>query len=189
MRLRRVGEGVGYFAPPVDREVQLLEIEEIPFAVLRRIVKVRDPALGDETAGTLQLSGPDRSIGPGRVERRGVGRIKREYWPALAVAESFDSVRLSVPPWIRQLSVLSDTHLISHVPVAEHVSGVIENNVEDAVDPQLVRRVDQVAQVFARAEMRVDVEEVLNAISVIGRLERYLLEDGADPDCCHSQPA
>src|SRR5215471_11965153 len=177
------------FRAPVDREVQLLEIKEIPFTVLRGKVKIRDPASGDETARALQLSGPDRCIGPGRFERRGVGLIEREYGPAPAVAESFDSVRLSVPPRIRQVLVLSDAPLISHVSVAEHVPGVIKNDVEDAVDAMLVRRIDQVAQVFARAEVRVDIEEVLNAISVIGRLERYLFEDRTDPDRSHSEPA
>ena len=38
---------------PVDREVQLLEIVKNPFTVFRRIVKILDPALRDETAGTL----------------------------------------------------------------------------------------------------------------------------------------
>ena len=101
MRLRRVGEGVGYFAPPVDREVQLLEIEEIPFPKLWMEIKIRYPTFAHETAGVLQLSGPDRTVGPSPVERRPICRIKREYWLTIAVSESFDPVRLSVPLRIR----------------------------------------------------------------------------------------
>src|SRR5262249_17503244 len=48
---------------------------------------------------------------------------------------------------------------------------------------------DKVAEVLARPEVRVNFQKVLNAISVIGGLERNLFEDGTDPDRCHSQSA
>ena len=41
---------------------------------------------------------------------------------------------------------------------------------------------DRATQVVARAEVRVDVEEVLDPVAVVGVLRRHLLEDGADPD-------
>src|SRR5262249_23182968 len=86
---------------PVDRARQLLEVIAIRFTLLRREFKSRDPGLGDEAARVLYLSGPDRAIGPRRVERCPVGRIEREYRPALAVAEAFDGVRVSVPSRVR----------------------------------------------------------------------------------------
>src|SRR5215469_17354241 len=67
--LQRLG-GSGVFRRPVNCQAQLFEINEVPFLELRIEIKISDPAFAVETAGGLQLSGPDCSIGPGRVEGR-----------------------------------------------------------------------------------------------------------------------
>src|SRR5262249_41301346 len=108
---------------------------------------------------------------------------------AIAIAKSFHLIRLPVPFWIGYPFVFPDAHLVSRVPVAEHVRGVVEDDIEDAVDTLLVRGVDEVAQVLACAEVRVDVEEVLNSVSVVCRFKRRLFENGADPDRSPPQPA
>ena len=48
--------------------------------------------------------------------------------------------------------------------------------------------IDKVAQIFACAEVWIDVEEVLNTIPVVRRFERHLFEHWTDPDRRHPQP-
>src|SRR5262249_20028409 len=141
------------------------------------IVKIRDPPFADEIDGRLQLPGPDRSVGPSRIESRRVWRIERERGLAGTITKSFDLVRLPIPPRIGHPLVFPDADPVSRVLVTEHIRGVVEDYIEDAVDTLLVCRIDQVAQIFACAEMRVDVEKVLNAIAVVSRFERHLFEN------------
>ncbi len=54
------------------------------------------------------------------------------------------------------------------MPVAEHVTGMVEDDVQNHVDTQVMGRVHQVDEVLAGAEMRVHVEEILDAITVVG---------------------
>src|SRR5262249_30714703 len=54
-------------------------------------------------------------------------------------------------------------------------------DVEEDVDPLLVRGPDKLAELRAGPEVRIDVEEVLDPVAVVARLERDLPEDGADP--------
>src|SRR5215469_3927868 len=138
------------FSRPVDRQVQLLEIKKVPLPKLWVEIKVPYPAFAHETTGSLQLSWPDGSVGPGCLERPPIWWIKRQDRLTIAVAESFDLVRLSVPPRIRDPTVLRNIRLITCALVPERICGVIENHIEDAVDALFVCCIDQVAQIFAR---------------------------------------
>src|SRR5215472_18641870 len=50
------------FRRPVHRQVQLLEIKEVPFSKLWVEIKVAYPAFAHETTESLQLSWPDGSL-------------------------------------------------------------------------------------------------------------------------------
>src|SRR5262249_30493640 len=73
--------------------------------------------------------------------------------------------------------------------VAEDVAGVVGNDVENDVDPLLVGGLHKVAELLARPEMRIDVEEVLDAVAVVARLEWDLPEDRADPESGDAEPS
>src|SRR5262249_14536369 len=60
---------------------------------------------------------------------------------------------------------------------------------QDDVDALLVGGLDKVAELRAGAEMRVHIEEVLDAVAVVGRLKRDLPEDGADPQGGNAKPS
>src|SRR5262249_21447627 len=85
---------------PVHGQVQLLEIVEVSFPEFGIEVEVSYSTLAKEIVRGLQLSGPDSSVGPGRVERRRIRRIKSERRLAIPVAESLNLVRPPVPSWI-----------------------------------------------------------------------------------------
>src|SRR6185436_14374630 len=59
---------------------------------------------------------------------------------------------------------------------------VVEDDVEDDAQAALVRRGDEVDEVAAVTEARVDVEEVLHPVAVIAVRVAALLEDGAEPE-------
>ena len=72
--------------------------------------------------------------------------------------------------------------------VGEDVAGVVGDDVENDVNPLLVGGLDEVAELLACPEMRVHVEEVLDAVAVVARLEGDLPEDRADPQGGDSEP-
>src|SRR4029079_1344507 len=72
--------------------------------------------------------------------------------------------------------------------VGEDVAGMVGDHVEDDVNPLLVRGTNEVAELLARAEVRVHIEEVLDAVAVIALLERDLSEWRADPQRSDAEP-
>src|SRR6516164_8033705 len=64
---------------------------------------------------------------------------------------------------------------------------MVEDDVENDAQPRRVRVGDQFDQVAPVAETRVDVEEVLNAVSVISVEMAALLEDRPEPDRRHAE--
>src|SRR5262249_1462694 len=72
--------------------------------------------------------------------------------------------------------------------VSKDIAGVMGDDVQNDVDSMLVRSRDEVAELLARPEMRIDVEEVLDAVAVVARLERHLPEYRADPQGGDAQP-
>ena len=64
----------------------------------------------------------------------------------------------------------------------------MSDDVEDDVDTLFVGGLDEVAELLASPEMRIDVEEVLDAVAVVARLEGDLAEDRADPQRGDAEP-
>src|SRR5512145_1829136 len=64
---------------------------------------------------------------------------------------------------------------------------MVEDDVEDDAQSRPVRVSGQFDQIAPVAEMWIDVEEVLNAVSVIGVEMAALLEDRPDPDRRHAE--
>ena len=66
--------------------------------------------------------------------------------------------------------------------VAEDVTGMVGNDVEDDANPLLVGGLNKVAKLRACPKMRVNVEKILDAVAVVARgLECNLAEDRAYP--------
>ena len=127
--------------------------------------------------------------GQAASSRRRIGRVERQRRPAVAVVEALDGVRLAVPA--RVVVPLARSRVVRRVAirvVGEDVARVVGDDVEDDVDPLLVGGLDEVAELLARPEVRIHVEEVLDAVAVVARLERDLPEDGADPQGGDAEP-
>src|SRR5438309_7925626 len=73
--------------------------------------------------------------------------------------------------------------------VSEYVARVMGDDVQDHVNPLLVSGLDKVSKLGASSEMRINVEEVLDAVAVVAWLEGDLPEDGTDPESRDSEPA
>ena len=71
--------------------------------------------------------------------------------------------------------------------VAPVVAGVVGDDVEDDAQAAGVRVLAQVDEILARAEPRIDLEEVLDAVAVEGVEPGPLLEDRADPQRGHAE--
>src|SRR5262249_10169147 len=68
------------------------------------------------------------------------------------------------------------------VDVVPVVAGVVEDDVQDDAHPSSMGGVHQVDRVPPRAEVGIDVEEVLDRVAVVGVGMASLLEDRADPE-------
>jgi hypothetical protein len=66
-------------------------------------------------------------------------------------------------------------------------SGVIENDVEDDANVFAMRRLHQLDQIRARTEARIDVEEMLDTVTMEGIQVTALLEHGAQPNRRHTE--
>ena len=141
-------------------------------------------SLAEKHAKVLELPRPHCAVGPGGFEPSGIGRIAGDRRATVAVVETVHGVRLAVPA--RIVVRLSGAGILDRVTVrgvSEHVAGVVRDDVEDHIDALLVGGVDEVAEVLARPEMWVDVEEVLDAVTVVARrLECDLAKDRAHPE-------
>src|SRR5262249_48560129 len=157
--------------------------------VLRVIVPVDNVPLEKEYVGPLELTGPDGPVWPGRFQTRAVGGVKGQGRPALPVMEALDGVGFAVPAWV--IVPLAGCRIVRRVTirgVAEDVAGMVGNDVEDNVDPLLMGGLNEIPELSPRSEMRIDVEEVLDAVAVVARLEGALPKDGADPQGGDAQP-
>jgi hypothetical protein len=149
----------------VDRSrplVNVLQALEIPLSELGLVIPVANPALAGERRRLLQLGGPERSVGKfvccnlSERERRIAGRV----------AESGDAIHGPVrlpagflPNDVPVVVAYIAPELLR--PVREDISSMIEDHVEDDADAVMVGGSHQRHQVISRAEMRVDVQEVL----------------------------
>jgi hypothetical protein len=66
---------------------------------------------------------------------------------------------------------------------------LIDDDVQQHHHAPVMGSVDEVAQVLARAEARVDLQEVLDRVAVIGVEVGALLEGGVDPQTGDPRPS
>src|SRR5579864_844023 len=174
---------------PLDPDVEGFQVPHVPLGILRVVIPVRDVPLAKEQVRLLEFPGPNRAVRPGRFQPVGFGCVKGQGRPAVAVVEALDGVTLAVPARVIADSTRSRiVHRVAVWGVGEDVPGVVGNDVEDHVHPLLVGGLDEFAELRARPEMWVDVEEVLDAVAVVSRLKRDLPEDGADPEGGDAKP-
>ena len=133
------------------------------------MVPVLDPALPRERRGRLELSRPDGAIRVGVRMRRKIHRTERQRRLAARIAEPGGSILTAVPSRIHERRPVSTTRLVAVGIVGEDIPGVVQDDVEDDADPMIVRRLHERAQIVARAEARIDVEKILDAVAVIRR--------------------
>lgn len=69
----------------------------------------------------------------------------------------------------------------------EHITCVVEDNIQNNVNPVSVSGPDKCSQIFPLTEMRIDIQKVLNAIPMICVLKFHLFEHGTDPNGGHTQ--
>src|SRR5262249_52922202 len=138
---------------------------------------------------SLEFPGPNGAVRPGCLQPRAVGHVERQCRPAVAVVEALNRVRLAVPTRVVVPPARNGVvRAVTIRGVGEDVAGVVSDDVEYDVDPLFVRGLDELAELLARPEMRINVEEILDPVAVVGRLERDLAEDGADPQGGDAEP-
>ena len=141
-----------------------------------------------EDRGVLEFDRPDRVVGPGESRRvRRVGAGKGQPGIAVRVIESAHVVAVAVPSRIEKLPAAAVARQVAIRIVGKHVAGVVQDDVENDPHPVRVRRVHQRPEIVGRAEAGIDLEVILDAVSVIGLLKGHLLQNGAQPDRCHTQ--
>src|SRR5262245_52139634 len=117
------------------------------------------------------------------VEKSMIGRIAGNRRAAVMIVKACYGVKLTVPSWIVvDLPSVWIADRVTVCRVGEHVAGVVGDDIEDHVDAVLMSEIDKVAEVLACAEVRIDVEKVLDTVTVVARgLECNLAEDRAYP--------
>ena len=112
----------------------------------------------------------------GGVEHRVVGERRRGV-------ERREGARPGVVPVVERLpggvavrdDVLGDVRPPGALAVADHVRGVVGDDVEEDLHPAVVRGVDELGEVLVGAEVRVDLGEVGDPVAVVAR-RRPVLE-------------
>src|SRR5262249_22753216 len=142
----------------------------------------RDAPLAQEQVGPLELAGPDSAVRPGLRQAVALGGEKWQRRLTVAVVEALDGVGPAVPA--RIVVPAPRSRVVGHVAVrviTEDIPRMMSDDVENDVDALLVGGLDEVAELFPRAEVGVHVEEILDAIAVVARLEGDLAEWRANP--------
>ena len=123
----------------------------------------------------------------------GIDGGKRDVRLPEGIAPARDRVAVAVPARVHgdaALSVADDDAVIVPggvavriVGVAEHIAGVVEDDVEDDADAVGMRCLHQIDEILARTEVGIDIQKVLDAVAMIGvGVRAHLLERRADPD-------
>ncbi len=71
---------------------------------------------------------------------------------------------------------------LSAVIIKPVVSGVAVDDIEQNIYAPVVRRIDRVSQILPGSEARIDLQKVLDAVSVVGVQVFSLLPYRADPE-------
>ena len=102
------------------------------------------------------------------------------------IMEPLNVIAMSIPACVHKgLPVPFGRIAIGVIP--KHITRVVENNIQNNVDPVSMSGTDQCPQVFSLPKMRIDIQKVLNAISMIRFLKRYLLENRTNPNGSHTK--
>ena len=142
-----------------------------PSMILRVVVPVGDVSLAEEHARSWNSRGHTAPSGQAVSKGAESGASTGNRGVTVAVVEALDGVRLAVPARIVVASprCLDPANRVPVRGVSEDVAGVVGDDVEDHVDAVLVGEIDEVAEVLARPEVWIDVEEVLDAVAVVAR--------------------
>ena len=106
-----------------------------------------------------------------------IDEFKRQARYTVGIVETSHRVWMPVPARIHAAIGSS----IAVGIVAKHIASVIHNDIKNHIDAGSMGRFHHLHQVGPRAEMRVDLEEIVNPVAVVGIVEGHLLEDGTDP--------
>ena len=112
-------------------------------------------------------------------QRPGLGTVSNVVVIGLAVDVTLALVPAPVPKRVPAAGV-GRSELPARVKPVR--TGVVEDHIEQHPKPSLVCLSDELDQVFAGAESRIDVEEVLDPVAVVGVQMPALPEDRAEPD-------
>ena len=108
---------------------------------------------------------------------RQIDEFKRQARDTVRIVETSHRVWLPVPARIHA----PIGSAIAARSVAKHIASVIEDDVENHINTSSMGRFHHLHQVCTRAEMGIDLEEIVNPVAVVGIVEGHLLEDGTDP--------
>src|SRR6266446_391625 len=112
-----------------------------------------------------------------------INELKRQARYAIRIVEPSYGVRTSVPTWIRP----PIGRYIAVGSVAKHIASVIQDDIENHIDLMPMGRFHHLHEVRTGAKMRVDIEEIVNPVAVVGVVEGNLLKDRTDPYRRHPQ--
>jgi hypothetical protein len=168
-----VGEGAQHrvaVREPVV-EIEVAEILEIAALVLG--IRIVDRAFAEASGACarvpvriLELARPDAILGAGDACRRFAARVAPEAG--------------RIPPGRAVLRLVRVARRAFRVePVRARM---IEDDVEEDAHAAPVRLGDERDEIAARADTRIDLEKILDAVAVEGVEVAALLEDGAQPD-------
>ena len=154
--------------------MKVFQGEEVAVSKLREKIEVVDVPLARECIHVLEFGRPDCALRE-RVRMRGqIDRRKEKRGRSLAIAKTAGGELLPVPGRVIGF-------------IAKHVAAVVQDDVQDHAHSTVVRLPHQVLQVLLRAEARVDLQEVLGAVAVVGGVEGHLFQDRADPERRHAE--
>ena len=71
--------------------------------------------------------------------------------------------------------------------VNKNLPGMVEDNIQHHANTIFMRGLYHVAQIVARAKVRIDVKKILDAVTVISVIGVDLLEHRTEPDSGHAQ--
>src|SRR5262245_27987263 len=154
-----------------------LSDQKITVEKLRFVIPIHDIALSGKDRRLLEFHGPDGPIRPRGGVLLQIDEFKWQARYAVRIMETSHRVWTPVPARLHAPSGSS----IAVGIVAKHITSVIQDDVENDIDAGSMGRFHHLYQVCTRAEMRVDLEEIVNPIAVVGIVKGNLLEDGTDP--------
>src|SRR5262249_49130815 len=156
-------------------EVEIFQIKKITVEKLRFVIPIRDIALSGKDRRLLEFHGPDGLIWPHGGMLLQIDEFERQARYAVRIMETSHRVWTPVPARIHAPNGSS----IAVGIVAKHIASVIQDDVENHIDAGSMGRFHHLYQVGTCAEMRVNLEEIVNPVAVVGIVEGNLLEEGA----------